>query len=59
MTDYEEKQEFKDIAMKAAFGFACALGGVAWQIARSVIVDRGIRAAHNAIDKWVNKDKTE
>ena len=57
MTDYEEKQERKDKAKNAALAVGAALAGVAWEIARNVIVDRGIKAANDAFDNRQNKDK--
>ena len=59
MTDYEEKQERKEKAKNAALAAGAALAAVAWEIARSVIVQRGIDAANEAFDKRRNKDKKE
>ena len=59
MADYEEKQERKDKAKKVALSIAGAVGALAWQIAQSVIVDRGIKAANDALDNRQNKGKKE
>ena len=59
MADYEEKQERKENAKNAALAAGAALAAVAWEIARSVIVQRGIDAANEALDKRQNKGKKE